>query len=387
LFSGYADHQPKKVAILADQGPAVDPATPVTVADAGINFVFKDDAVLDGLVVINAYSWSSAVVAQSQIGMPPPAVRLVNCLFVDVTPIIDIQQGLHGGAVTNNGARLQITHCTFYRCNSWYNDINYNPAPICTVANLSGELLMTNSIVWDPGGAVYHAPISPAPVSGSALHVTVAHSIIQGGAFGAWSTDPMLSNIPAYENSTTLLRGRLTPLSTAAFGTAGTSDYPSDLFGELRPDEAADLGPEQWINSFRDNDNDGIIDQVEMQLFGSTALDRFTDTDGDSLSDYLEVTFYNTNRTLIDTNGDGVLDGFLGSFASPDQDADGLTNAQEAALGTDPLKADTDGDGHADGTDPYPLNAMLWTANAPNPLDTTPPVLTLDEPLDATLLP
>jgi len=33
-----------------------------------------------------------------------------------------------------------------------------------------------------------------------------------------------------------------------------------------------------------------------------------------------------------------------------DRDADGLTNAQEATIGTDPTNPDTDGDGHTDGT-------------------------------------
>ena len=38
-----------------------------------------------------------------------------------------------------------------------------------------------------------------------------------------------------------------------------------------------------------------------------------------------------------------------GTNENLDEDEDGLTTAQEAALGTDPNKADTDGDGHKDG--------------------------------------
>jgi hypothetical protein len=63
---------------------------------------------------------------------------------------------------------------------------------------------------------------------------------------------------------------------------------------------------------------------------------------------------------------------------SADQDGDGLSNAREKSIGTDPCTADTDGDGIADGYEyqsardlngqalPYP-GKMPW----PNPLDST----------------
>jgi len=56
------------------------------------------------------------------------------------------------------------------------------------------------------------------------------------------------------------------------------------------------------------------------------------DTDGDGLSDYDEVKIYNTSAKKVDT------------------DADGLSDYEEVKIySTDPLKADTDGDGHNDG--------------------------------------
>jgi len=73
---------------------------------------------------------------------------------------------------------------------------------------------------------------------------------------------------------------------------------------------------------------------------------------------------------LADTDGDGLLDGWEARFnldpstadtPSSDLDSDGLTLAQEYALGSDPYLADSDGDGLSDaqensnGTDP--LNA------------------------------
>ena len=54
----------------------------------------------------------------------------------------------------------------------------------------------------------------------------------------------------------------------------------------------------------------------------------------------------------IDTDGDGI-----GNNIDTDDDNDGLSDAQEANLGTDPQKKDTDGDGVNDGEDYYPLDS------------------------------
>jgi hypothetical protein len=62
------------------------------------------------------------------------------------------------------------------------------------------------------------------------------------------------------------------------------------------------------------------------------------DSDGDGLPDYWESGF---GLSPFDASGD--------QGASGDPDGDGLTNAQERALGTDPLNPDTDRDGDRDG--------------------------------------
>jgi hypothetical protein len=74
-----------------------------------------------------------------------------------------------------------------------------------------------------------------------------------------------------------------------------------------------------------------------------------------------------------DTDGDGLGDG-----CDDDIDGDGLTNALEAANGSDPRKADSDRDGKSDAVDACPLVAAA-TANgcAPVPTpDTSAPTLT-----------
>ena len=67
------------------------------------------------------------------------------------------------------------------------------------------------------------------------------------------------------------------------------------------------------------------------------------------------------------------------------RDSSGVEQGQ-VALGTDPLLADTDGDGVVDGMDAFPMDATHSQA-VPNPSDHTPPVITLQEPTNATPIP
>ena len=113
------------------------------------------------------------------------------------------------------------------------------------------------------------------------------------------------------------------------------------------------------------------------------------DPDGDGLSTATEW-MLGTDPWNPDTNGDGIRDGdAVGSGrspTSPDMDADGVFNATEIANGTDPFNADTDGDGVGDGTDCFPLDPTRTSCPPPVPGDTTPPVITLTEPTNATLI-
>lgn len=63
------------------------------------------------------------------------------------------------------------------------------------------------------------------------------------------------------------------------------------------------------------------------------------DTDGDGINDSLEVDALKTNPLLRDSDSDGLIDGF------EDRNRNGITDPGE----TDPLKKDTDGDGLCDG--------------------------------------
>ena len=76
------------------------------------------------------------------------------------------------------------------------------------------------------------------------------------------------------------------------------------------------------------------------------------DSDGDGYPDYLDD-FPDDDTEWLDTDGDGI-----GNNEDPDDDGDGLNDTLEDVNGngtvdageTDPLKADTDGDGICDGS-------------------------------------
>lgn len=121
-----------------------------------------------------------------------------------------------------------------------------------------------------------------------------------------------------------------------------------------------------------DTDGDGIVLAQETNI---GTRDDTLDTDGDGLTDAEELEI-GTNATRFDTDGDGVGDGLehdlesiggdyarlskateqrqgltasaTGYHTADDQDGDGLSDEEEAKLGTDALQADTDHDGLSD---------------------------------------
>ena len=114
--------------------------------------------------------------------------------------------------------------------------------------------------------------------------------------------------------------------------------------------------------------------------YGESGIGIAIDPDGDGLT-VAEEAALGSDPNNSDTNGDGIDDGatYFAGFnpASDDQDGDGLTFAQELALGTDWLNWDTDGDGVNDGADALPLDP---SSSAPTPGDLTGPVITLTNP-------
>ncbi|MEE9218439.1 MAG: FG-GAP-like repeat-containing protein [Acidobacteriota bacterium] len=100
-----------------------------------------------------------------------------------------------------------------------------------------------------------------------------------------------------------------------------------------------------------DSDND-LLSDFDEYLAGTSPL--LPDTDLDTINDPDDNCPLFPSLNQSDSDGDGAGDG-----CDEDDDNDGLTDEEEAAAGTDPFRADTDGDGLSDameiqvsGTDP-----------------------------------
>jgi len=145
-----------------------------------------------------------------------------------------------------------------------------------------------NCIIWNPQAGnnnQFGSPYGYVP--------NLQGNIVYGGQFGGTNADPKLS-----------AEGLLTAGSLAVDAATGGAEINADIQGDARPNGAArDMGADEWV----DGDSDQLPDQWEMKWFGS--LDDGSQTD----------------------------------------DNDGLTKAEEMQYGTDPTKADTDGDGLTDG--------------------------------------
>ncbi len=112
-----------------------------------------------------------------------------------------------------------------------------------------------------------------------------------------------------------------------------TDNYNTGVKNWLGTDyyQTARLGLSFFFGSSPDDDNDG--DGLTNGYEKEIGTDpNKADTDGDGLTDYEEVTKYHTDPLKADTDGDGLSDG-----------------DEVMKYHTDPLKADTDGDGLSDG--------------------------------------
>ncbi|MEZ5450183.1 MAG: hypothetical protein R3E89_14850, partial [Thiolinea sp.] len=144
-------------------------------------------------------------------------------------------------------------------------------------------------------------------------------------------------------------------------------DSPVDSDGDRRinaldVDDDGD-GIPTILEAKQDSDADGLMDYLDLDADGDGKTDHDEaglsgqDRDQDGIDDVFDsdLSAYDDdngdgidgNHLLPDRDRDGIpdiRDGNDHDGAAGDLDGDGLSNAEEQALGSDPLKADTDGD-------------------------------------------
>jgi len=198
--------------------------------------------------------------------------------------------------------------------------------------------------------------------------------------------------VTATENGATVAAayiGPVVPRLTQSVATPVSGRRVIESPGTPTP-EAAEVLPaatatvRQTASDSVDDDGDGLTNREEDRAATDPNL---ADTDEDGLTDGEEIAEIGTSPLIADTDSDGVLDGDevaqgsdplngiaaapteetpateeapaaeptpAGAIAAPgDSDGDGLEDAIEVELGTDPFDLDTDDDGLTDGDEYY----------------------------------
>jgi hypothetical protein len=173
-------------------------------------------------------------------------------------------------------------------------------------------------------------------------------------------------------------------------GTDGWSDAVDALAGPLSLRNTDGRGKPDYLDI--DNDDDGIVDNIEARATTSTLVPTGTDTDGDGIDNaYDNVSTAGTfggnasnGITPVNTDGDSQPDyrdtdsdndGFPDAFEGHDTDGDNLPNANTLTKNGVGGTADIDGDGLLDGYDnnTAAVNPLNGTVSIPSPAGTNYP--------------
>jgi len=154
--------------------------------------------------------------------------------------------------------------------------------------------------------------------------------------------DSTISNSYATTTETWLTDAQMDAQKLSKRNVGGIIPLPATL-GSIQKGQVFYI---RWVT---DSDNASY-----KMTYGVDNLRGPADSDGDGLSDAKEV-LLGTNPLNADSDSDGLSDGnevSLGtSPLNSDSDADGLADGQEVSLSTDPLNPDSDADGLSDGNE------------------------------------
>ena len=125
-----------------------------------------------------------------------------------------------------------------------------------------------------------------------------------------------------------------------------------------------------------DSDKDGMPDWYENQQFGNLENSANSDPDGDGFLNFDEIKF-GLSPVISDQISDGgiamrrtkmvsYVKDLSDSSSSFDTDGDGLSDKEEAALGSNATLADTDGDGYSDNDEFLAGSNLLDAKSFPN---------------------
>jgi len=194
------------------------------------------------------------------------------------------------------------------------------------------------------GGADYDFHFTIAGVDYVAgMHVDQAD--VQGGVPGDGAVTPTgIASKAEFVDTVITLTIPRTAIAGAGAGAVMTNMFLTSKVTVL------DATPQTFTDRAPDDPAFGLDYTMDGGVAGGgNGTGKPGDADGDGLNDTCEKRYFG-NLTAQNATGD--------------PDGDGLTNGQECALGTDPTKADTDGDGTNDKDDPYPTDPTRGGTNA-----------------------
>jgi N-acetylmuramoyl-L-alanine amidase len=194
-------------------------------------------------------------------------------------------------------------------------------------------------------------PIHPEIASEIELALVGEDKIIKSLALPANDADREKNHAP-------LLIGQLKAIATPFYDALHTAD-PVWLEAQLTENQTKDLNDPTnhypWTQTPADDQNRAIATIGQLKAVFSLRFQTLTaaaiDSDHDGLSDSWETTHF----------------GNLNASGSEDSDSDGIDNAQEQTLGTNPRDSDSDDDGITDAEDADPLDEVIDWRKTPEP--------------------
>ncbi|MFM6946911.1 MAG: tandem-95 repeat protein [Flavobacteriales bacterium] len=330
------------------------------VCDNGFPVLCDDATVTINVTPVNDAPIANNDNASTNEDTPINVSVLTNDIDIDGTLVnttIDLNPSVPGiqTSVTNGmGTWTVVGSQVQYVPAANFNGSAFQPYVVNDNSGLTSNIAMININV----NAVNDAPVVDNDVANCAYNTPVTGDLIDAGDFDIDGTS---------------LQANTNPVSGPSHGTIVIN--PDGTYTYI-PDNNY-VGTDVVVVSICDQGlplpGICINDTLVITVNPCTANDPIQDCDNDGLTNAQELAL-GTDPFNPDSDGDGVLDGTevadgtnpnnpcslvlasqtltpTNAWTNLDCDNDGLTNGQELALGTDPFNPDSDGDGVLDGTE------------------------------------